>query len=747
MFQRVARLVWMKKLPLSRPRSAVLLPFSVAFLAVALLANARQERPNILFIFSDDHALNAIGAYGSTINETPNIDRLADEGAVFANSFCGNSICGPSRATILTGKHSHLNGFMRNGDRFDGSQMTFPKLLREAGYQTALIGKWHLSSNPTGFDYWKILPGQGAYYNPDFLLMDGTRKRYEGYVTDLITDEAIEWLESGRDQDKPFLLMAQHKAPHRNWMPAPRHLSLYKDEEIPAPATLFDTYEGRSRLLQENEMTIRNHFYWGYDMKLDGENPFPEHFMSRDNYEYRRMNNEQRAAWDAAYGLENEEFLKKMQAGELSEEEIVKWKYQRYIKDYLRTVAAVDESIGRILNYLDESGQAENTIVIYSSDQGFYLGEHGWYDKRWMFEESFKMPFLVRWPGVIEPGSRPDALIQNIDYAPTFLDAAGVEVPGEMQGRSLLPIFRDAAGEAPADWRDAVYYSYYENDAVHEVPIHDGIRTDRYKLMFFPRTLEWQLFDLQKDPQELQSLHADPAYADILKAMQKRYRDLRAFYQVNSATIPQSRGDVAWWKERQQEKDALAEKGDIDLVLIGDSITHGWERPAGAEVWPEYFGDVKALNLGFGGDRTENVIWRLTRGNLKNVDPKAVVLMIGTNNTGHKMQDPQETAAGIRRILEILEERMPNAKILLLGIFPRGESPLDEMRLNNVAINQIIRRYADGERIHYLDIGNLFLDPDGTLPKEIMPDLLHLSPDGYRIWAEAINPILRGWGV
>lgn len=713
-------------------------------LAVVLSSFAEQKRPNIIFIFSDDHALQSIGAYGSVINETPNIDRLATEGAIFENSFCGNSLCGPSRATVLTGKHSHKNGFLRNGNKFDGNQSTFPQLLQNAGYQTAIIGKWHLSSDPTGFDFWKILPGQGSYYNPDFLHMDGSRKRETGYVTDIITDDAIRWLDN-RDTDKPFLLMAQHKAPHRNWSPAPRHLDLYRDVTLPEPETLYDDLSGRIAYLKENEMMIRDDMSWENDMKFQGENLYPDHFTDHANGEYRRMNDEQRAAWDAAYEPENKEFIARMQAGELSDKEILQWKYQRYVKDYIRVIASVDENVGRLLNYLDQSGEAENTIIIYSSDQGFYLGEHGWYDKRWIFEESFKMPFLVRWPAVIAPGSRPEGFIQNIDYAPTFLEVAGVEIPGEIQGRSILPLLQHPE-ETPHDWRDAVYYSYYENATWHQVPIHDGIRNDRYKLVYFPRRTKWQLFDLEKDPHELTSVHDDPAYATIFAGMQKRYNDLRHYYDVNAAVTPNSRGDEKRWKDRQTAVNELAKKGGYDLAFIGDSITEGWEKK-GKEVWEDFYADRNSINLGFGGDRTENVIYRLTHGNLSNVKPKVAVLMIGTNNTGHKMQEPREVAAGVKEILDILEEKIPDTKILLLAIFPRGPDPLDEMRLNNLAINQLIRNYADGERVHYLDFGYLFLEPDGTISKEIMPDLLHLNPASYRTWAEAMEPKLKELGL
>jgi arylsulfatase A-like enzyme len=354
--------------------------WSAAFLLYfAAAASAQSRRPNIVFIFSDDHALQAIGAYGSRINETPNIDRIAREGTVFVNSFCANSLCGPSRACIQTGKHSHVNGFLRNGNRFDSSQVTFPKLLQQAGYETAVIGKWHLESDPVGFNYWEVLPGQGNYYNPDLLEMDGSRKRYEGYCTDIITELSLRWLQQQRDTSKPFLLMCQHKAPHRNWAPAARHFDLYRNQDIREPETLFDDYAGRTPLLRENEMSIQRHFHWGHDMKFHGLNLFPSDFADQHkNDEYDRMTAEQKLAWDGHYEPENRAFIENMRAGRYSDHDVVHWKYERYIKDYLRCVAAVDESVGRILEYLDQSGLAENTIVIYASDQGFYLGEHGW---------------------------------------------------------------------------------------------------------------------------------------------------------------------------------------------------------------------------------------------------------------------------------------------------------------------------------------------------------------------------------
>ncbi|MEM8668190.1 MAG: sulfatase/phosphatase domain-containing protein [Planctomycetota bacterium] len=719
------------------------LVFVFALLLCACPAFGKQ--PNILFVFSDDHAPQAIGAYGSKINKTPNLDRIANEGATFVNSFCANSICGPSRACILTGKHSHQNGFLRNGNRFDGTQTTFPKLLQDVGYQTAMIGKWHLSTDPTGFDHWEVLPGQGAYYNPDFIQMDRSRKRYEGYCTDIITDNSLEWLKQ-RDPDRPFMLMCQHKAPHRNWSPPPRYYDLYEGVDVPEPETLFDDYSGRSKLLKENEMSIRDHFYWAHDMKFHGETLFPEHFRPGiRNAEYGRMTDAQKKEWDAYYQPQNDDFIRRMKAGEISDEDITRWKYQRYIKTYLGCIQAVDDGVGRLLDYLEESGLDENTIVIYSSDQGFYLGEHGWYDKRWMFEESLKMPFLIRWPGVINPGTQSTALIQNIDYGPTFLDVAGADVPEEMQGRSMVPMLRNQ-GKPSASWRDAIYYAYYENAAVHAVPVHDGVRTDRYKLMFFPRTREWNLFDLETDPQEMTSVHADAKYATILAGMQKRYRDLRKFYDVNSAVIPETRGDQKWWRERDASMNRRAKQGNADLIFIGDSITQGWEG-RGKSVWEKHYADRNAVNLEISGDRTEHVIWRLTHGNLGKMKPKVAVVMIGTNNTGHNEQDPSEVAAGIRRILDILEQRLPETKVVLHGIFPRGPSPLDAKRLNNIAINQQIRRFADGDQVHFLEIGDQFLEEDGTISKEIMPDLLHLTTEGYQRWANALEPKLTELGL
>lgn len=502
------------------------------FLAHSLVVAA--ERPNIVFLFSDDHALQAISAYGGRLKDiapTPNIDRLAKEGAIFERSYCANSICGPSRACILTGKHSHINGFLDNDNsHFDGSQPTFPKYLRKSGYQTAIIGKWHLVSNPVGFDHWEILPSQGNYNNPDFIHMDGSTHRETGYVTDIITDKAIDWLQNQRDPKKPFILMCQHKAPHRSWFPAPRHYDLFDGVTIPEPDSLFDNYANRSEVLKEQEMSIAKDFYWAYDMMLPGEPTDPRFLGKFPSGELARLSPELQARYLASNADEDQKLIADLKAGTLSDKDVIRWKYQRYLKNYLRSVRALDENIGRMLDYLDASGLSRNTIVIYSSDQGFYLGEHGWYDKRWMFEESFAMPFLIRWPGVIDPGTRSKALIQNIDYAPTFLELAGIPIPQDIQGRSLVPLFTNG-GEAPPDWRKAIYYAYY-GEGTHHVAAHDGVRTDRYKLFYVQKTKEWQLFDLEKDPHEMRSVHDDPAYSEVLKDMKQIYQDQRTLYKV-----------------------------------------------------------------------------------------------------------------------------------------------------------------------------------------------------------------------
>ena len=484
-----------------------LLPLLLATCSPLLAA----DKPNILLIFTDDHCQQALSAYDPSRITTPNMDRIANEGMKFNRCYVTNSICGPSRAVILTGKYSHLNGFVRNGNTFNGEQQTFPKLLKKVGYSTAMLGKWHLKSTPTGFDHYEVLIGQGPYYNPQmkFKQADGTpaTRKHTGYTTDIIIDLTLEWLKEGRDRNKPFMLMTQHKAPHRNWQPGPKYLNWLDDKTILEPKTMWDDYEGRTSAAKEQSMTIRKHLN-ANDLKLGGA---------------RGLNPEQKAVWDAAYGPKNAAFNKAKDT--MSEKEIIKWKYQRYVKDYLRCVKSVDDGIGEILDYLDESGLAKNTIVIYSSDQGWYLGEHGWFDKRWMYEESLKTPLLVRWPGVTKPGSVNNDIVSNLDYAETFLAAAGVTVPGDMQGRSLVPVLK---GETPKDWRKVFYYHYYEFPGAHSVARHYGVTNGEHKLInFYQKEEEWELFDLKKDPNELKSVYGDSSYADIQASMKRELERLR----------------------------------------------------------------------------------------------------------------------------------------------------------------------------------------------------------------------------
>ena len=475
------------------------------FLAVSTSAN--DKRPNILFVFSDDHATHAIGAYNGwlkSVNPTPEIDKLAKDGMVFEKSFCSNSICGPSRAVILSGKHSHKNGFMNNGNTFNWNQQIFPKLLQKAGYQTAIYGKSHLKGNPQGFDDWMVLPGQGLYYNPDFFTPKG-KVRIDGHATDVVTDLAVDWLKKKRADDKPFMLMVQHKAPHRCWMPALRHLKLYNDIDIPEPDTLFDQYKDNAHPARHQEMEIDRHMDPNYDLFVDLTADFTgtpiqqrQDRSARNNM--KRMSAEQMKAWRAHYGPRDEAFHK----AKLKGKDLVRWKYQRYAKNYLRCVRGVDDSVGRLRATLEELGLDDNTVVIYSSDQGFYIGDHGWYDKRWMYEESLHTPLLVRWPGEIKPGSTNANLVSNLDFTQTFLDIAGAPQPKDMQGRSLIPILR---GQKPADWRRTHYYHYYEAGG-HGVPMHFGVTDGRYKLIRFPdaKLDAWEFFDLKKDPQEMKNV-------------------------------------------------------------------------------------------------------------------------------------------------------------------------------------------------------------------------------------------------
>ncbi len=509
------------------PSGLCLTALAAAYLVISCGQEADEapRKPNIVFVFADDHAYQAISAYGSKINQTPNIDRLAEEGIRFDRCLVTNSICAPSRAVILSGKYSHLNGVADNRLEFDGSQQTFPKLLQGAGYQTAIVGKWHLKSDPTGFDYWEVLPGQGAYYNPDFRTAAGP-VRHEGHTTDIITDLTLAWLKEKRDPDKPFMLMYQHKAPHRNWMPGAEYLSMYDGETLPEPETLFDDYSHRASPASKQTMEIGRHMTDVTDLKLAPHSPdgLPEQQARRWNNTFGRLTEEQRATWFAAYDPKNEEFRKLNLEGD----DLVRWKYQRYVKDYLRCIASIDANLGRILDYLDEAGLADNTVVIYSSDQGFYLGEHGWFDKRWMYEESLRTPLLARWPGVIQAGSVNKEIVSNIDFAPTFLEIAGVEPPADMQGASLVPFLR---GQDVSGWRQSFYYHYYEKGP-HDVVEHYGVATQRHKLIRYPESDEWELFDLETDPNEMHSRYGEADYADIQKELNEELLRLRAELKV-----------------------------------------------------------------------------------------------------------------------------------------------------------------------------------------------------------------------
>ncbi len=491
----------------------------------------KKSRPNILFIMSDDHAYQAISAYSNELIQTPNIDRLAKEGAIFTRATVTNSICAPSRAVLLTGKHSFLNGKVDNVMPFDWNQPNFPKLMQANGYQTAMIGKIHLDGIPQGFDFSMVLPGQGNYYNPDFLI-EGKKVRKEGYVSDIITETTLDWLKNKRDPEKPFCVLYHHKAPHREWEPAERHFREFTKKTFREPATLFDDYEGRGTAAKTAEMNILKHQNWAGDSKL-----YPEVMnelgiketsgwgINAFNNNTGRMDDKQKAAWDEVYSPINEDFKKQYQ--NMTEKELMSWRYQRYMQDYLGTIVGIDEGVGQVLDYLDEAGLAENTIVVYTSDQGFYLGEHGWFDKRFMYEESFRTPLLVRYPKEIKSGTVINDLIQNLDFAPTFLDYAGIEAPAEMQGES----FRELVAGKTTQWRDAVLYTYYEYPSVHMVKRHYGVATNRYKLMHFYYDIdEWEMYDLETDPMEMKNIYNDPAYTDVQEMLHKRLVELREYY-------------------------------------------------------------------------------------------------------------------------------------------------------------------------------------------------------------------------
>ena len=542
---------------------------------------APSRPPNLVFLFSDDHAAHAISAYGSRLVETPGIDRLAREGALFRNAFCGNSLCAPSRATILTGLHSHAHGVIDNRSVFDGSGETLPRLLQEAGYQTVLLGKWHLKSTPEGFDHYEILQGQGTYYNPVLITPEGRVER-TGYTTEILTERALRWLREERDPDRPFLLMVQHKAPHRNWQPGPRELRLFEDREIPEPPTLFDDGAGRASPFREQEMTVARHLF-DFDLKLTAPS---------------NLTPEQRALWDEAYAERIASYATLPPEGE----ERVRWNYQAYLQDYLRCVVGVDRSVAALLDELDRLGLAGQSLVMYSSDQGFFLGDHGFYDKRWMYEESLRMPLLLRWPGHVEPDTEITALVQNIDFAPSLLEAAGVEPPASMHGRSFLPLL---SGATPADWRRSLYYHYFEYPEPHRVAPHYGVRTERWKLIHYYDRGEGELFDLEQDPLELHSLYGRPEVAEVQRELEAEIRRLQEQYGERDPERPleawhaefarrrqrkQPTGLAASWPDLQAEADAAPDpswipftvqarvrlQGEDGVVLAHGGGSYGW---------------------------------------------------------------------------------------------------------------------------------------------------------------------------
>lgn len=510
-------------------KSKLIVPIAGVAALASCAGKAQQEtKPmNIVYIMTDDHTRQMMSCYDNRHIETPNLDRIANNGVRFTNAYVANSISAPSRACLLTGKHSHKNGKIDNITSFDGTQQTVQQLLREAGYQTAMVGKWHLDSEPTNFDYWTILPGQGHYYNPDFITPEG-RKRYNGYVTNIITDLSLDWLENERNKEKPFVLFLHHKAAHRNWMSDTTYLKEFEDKTFEIPANFYDDYEGRIAA-QQQEMSIASDKDMDiiYDLKM--LQPGVNSGMSNQYLkgEYGRLNPDQKTAWDSHYKPIIDEFYN----SNLQGKELAEWKYQRYMRDYAKTIKSMDDNVGRVLDYLEENNMMENTIIIYTSDQGFYMGEHGWFDKRFMYEESFSTPLVMWLPKQFKKRGDIPQLVQNIDFAPTMLEIAGIEIPSDIQGVSLLPLLRNE--KAPAKWRKSLYYHYYEYPGVHAVKRHYGVKTERYKLIHFYDDIdEWELFDLQADPMEMNNLYEKIGYEDItnelrteLKRLQEQYDD------------------------------------------------------------------------------------------------------------------------------------------------------------------------------------------------------------------------------
>ena len=511
------------KLVYSAAAAAIALPLGITALQSCTKANAEDSEPrryNIVYIMTDDHTAQMMSCYDTRYAHTPNFDRIAEDGVKFTNSFVANSLSGPSRACMVTGKHSHKNGFTDNesGEPFDGSQPTFPKYLQQAGYETALFGKWHLISEPTGFDTWRVVPGQGDYYNPTFINQDGSEEIVHGYLTNLITDMSLDWLENRKDKEKPFCLLIHHKAQHRNWMADTCNLALYEDQSWPLPENFFDNYTDRPAAASA-EMRIDDPHSMDivYDLKMLTDTadtrltPTYKSFIGR-------MDAEQRAKWDAFYNPIIEQYYN----SDLKGEELAEWRFNRYIRDYLKTLKSLDDNVGRVLDYLKEHDLLDNTLVVYTSDQGFYMGEHGWFDKRFMYEESFHTPLIMHLPKGLDARGDIPQMVQNIDYAPTFLEIAGVEIPDDIQGESLLPLLR---GENPKDWRDQLYYHYYEYPAEHAVKRHYGVRSDRYKLLHYYNDIDhWELYDLQEDPHEMNNLYGKPGMEQVTADMRQRLK-------------------------------------------------------------------------------------------------------------------------------------------------------------------------------------------------------------------------------
>lgn len=544
-----------------RPLKTIIAGTLVLLAAAPLTAQTKaagNKKPNILFIITDDHAYQTLGtSKNDSPVSLPNFNKLGRQGMVFDRSYCANSLCGPSRACILTGRHSHMNGFVFNGQRpLDGSQPTYPKMLQKAGYQTGLFGKWHLESDPTGFDTWEIFPGQGSYYNPDFISLkpNGKRqtKRFPGYATDVVTDKSIQWLEN-RDKDKPFLLVVGHKAPHRAWCPALRHLGKVNTSKLTPPANFHDDYANRPEFLKKNQQTVARHMAIYSDLKVL-KDQVPEDMRKSivspgygwDLGELNRMTPEEKKTWTNYYAKRTKSLVDGMKSGKLKDPKaFAEWKWHAYMEDYLGCLLSVDDSIGRLMKYLDKEGLSKDTLVIYCGDQGFYMGEHGMYDKRWIFEESFRMPLIMKWPGHIKPGVRSAAMVQELDYAPTFCEVAGAATPENMntfQGRSLAPLFKTGEHQ---DFRDRpLYYAFYENPGEHNAPRHDGLRTDRYTLSYLWTSDEWMLFDNEKDPAQMHNVINKPEYAETVKELKELYGKLRKDCQVPEG-FPGATGKLA----------------------------------------------------------------------------------------------------------------------------------------------------------------------------------------------------------